>query len=315
MLRQQAARDAAGRVGRFELTRRGAFRSLSKCYHLMFGWPAEADQEQESARAMDVQSYKDALLRKRGEILGTGGVKPLQASMENNTRQGDMADQASGNNEVHIAAEAEADRREDSAGDRGGALAHREGHLRRVPRLRRADRRGAARTPFRGRASASPARKSRARDRRAGALAGVPPREAGRARSAPGGRAAGRPVRRQQHLPVHHQPRGHPAVVARSGDSSSLAATVRPTSQPGPGAVRGARPTAVARRGRARRQGVRRAVAAPRRGADPRAAPADAAGDPRRSRSSSSDSSSRRGPAGPTCSGAGARKSARGSAR
>ena len=51
---------------------------------------------------MDVQIYKDALLRKRVEILGTGGIKPLQASMENNTRQGDMADQASGNNEVHI---------------------------------------------------------------------------------------------------------------------------------------------------------------------------------------------------------------------
>jgi DnaK suppressor protein len=52
---------------------------------------------------MDVQVYKDALLRKRIEILGTGGIKPLQASMDNNTRQGDMADQASGNNEVHIA--------------------------------------------------------------------------------------------------------------------------------------------------------------------------------------------------------------------
>src|SRR4026208_313238 len=51
---------------------------------------------------MDVQHFKDALLRKRGEIVGTGGIKPLQASMENNTRQGDMADQASGNNEVHI---------------------------------------------------------------------------------------------------------------------------------------------------------------------------------------------------------------------
>ena len=51
---------------------------------------------------MDVDFFKDALLRKRTEILGTGGIKPLQASMENNTRQGDMADQASGNNEVHI---------------------------------------------------------------------------------------------------------------------------------------------------------------------------------------------------------------------
>src|SRR5437660_2983832 len=52
---------------------------------------------------MDEQTFKDALLKKRTEILGTGGIKPLQASMDNNTRQGDMADQASGNNEVHIA--------------------------------------------------------------------------------------------------------------------------------------------------------------------------------------------------------------------
>ena len=53
--------------------------------------------------AMDeALSHRDALVRKRSEILGTGGIKPLQASMENNTRQGDMADQASGNNEVHI---------------------------------------------------------------------------------------------------------------------------------------------------------------------------------------------------------------------
>src|SRR5580765_2442281 len=52
---------------------------------------------------MEEQTFKDALLKKRTEILGTGGIKPLQASMENNTRQGYMADQASGNNEVHIA--------------------------------------------------------------------------------------------------------------------------------------------------------------------------------------------------------------------
>jgi DnaK suppressor protein len=51
---------------------------------------------------MDEQTFKDQLLKKRTEILGAGGIKPLQASMDNNTRQGDMADQASGNNEVHI---------------------------------------------------------------------------------------------------------------------------------------------------------------------------------------------------------------------
>ena len=52
---------------------------------------------------MDQQTFKDALLKKRTDLLGNGGIKPLQASMDNNTRQGDMADQASGNNEVHIA--------------------------------------------------------------------------------------------------------------------------------------------------------------------------------------------------------------------
>ena len=52
---------------------------------------------------MDQSPYKEALLRKRGEILAGGVVvKPLQTSMENNSRQGDLADQASGNNEVHI---------------------------------------------------------------------------------------------------------------------------------------------------------------------------------------------------------------------
>ena len=52
---------------------------------------------------MDYAPYKEALLRKRGEILSTGGgVKPLPATIEVNSRQGDLADQASGNNEVHI---------------------------------------------------------------------------------------------------------------------------------------------------------------------------------------------------------------------
>ncbi len=50
---------------------------------------------------MDVSFHKDALLRKRGELLSEGGAKPLQTSTEN-TRQGDLADQASGSNEVHI---------------------------------------------------------------------------------------------------------------------------------------------------------------------------------------------------------------------
>jgi DnaK suppressor protein len=53
---------------------------------------------------MNVSAYKDALLKKRGELSTAAGLKPIQNSMEhNNGRQGDMADQASGNNEVHIA--------------------------------------------------------------------------------------------------------------------------------------------------------------------------------------------------------------------
>jgi DnaK suppressor protein len=64
--------------------------------------PSLAGTVQESEAPMEEQIFKDALLKKRTEILGTGGIKPLQASMENNSRQGDMADQASGNNEVHI---------------------------------------------------------------------------------------------------------------------------------------------------------------------------------------------------------------------
>jgi DnaK suppressor protein len=52
---------------------------------------------------MDVSTYRDALLRKKSELLGGNAAKPLQWTMENNSgRQGDMADQASGNNEVHI---------------------------------------------------------------------------------------------------------------------------------------------------------------------------------------------------------------------
>jgi RNA polymerase-binding transcription factor len=46
---------------------------------------------------------KDVLLRKRGEILtASTGTRPLPASVDVNSRQGDLADQASGNNEVHI---------------------------------------------------------------------------------------------------------------------------------------------------------------------------------------------------------------------
>ena len=52
---------------------------------------------------MELDTYREALLRKRADVLSVGGaLNTLQTAMENNTRQGDMADQATGNNEVHI---------------------------------------------------------------------------------------------------------------------------------------------------------------------------------------------------------------------
>ncbi len=43
---------------------------------------------------MEITPYKEMLLRKRGEILSSGGTTPLQASMDTNTRQGDLAEAA-----------------------------------------------------------------------------------------------------------------------------------------------------------------------------------------------------------------------------
>ncbi len=52
---------------------------------------------------MDATGYREALLMKQAELLGGTAAKPLQWTMENNSgRQGDLADQADGTNEVHI---------------------------------------------------------------------------------------------------------------------------------------------------------------------------------------------------------------------
>ena len=95
---------------------------------------------------MDVANYRDALLRKRSELLGGTAAKPLQWTMENNSgRQGDMADQASGNNEVHIQLKLKQTDAKILQAIEEALRARRGGHLRPVPRLRRADRRRAAR--------------------------------------------------------------------------------------------------------------------------------------------------------------------------
>ncbi len=51
---------------------------------------------------MNTTPYKEMLLRKRAELLSEGNSKQITASIDTNTRQGDLADQATGNNEVHI---------------------------------------------------------------------------------------------------------------------------------------------------------------------------------------------------------------------
>ena len=52
---------------------------------------------------LSLSALKETLLRKRAEILAAStGTRPLPASADVNSRQGDLADQASGNNEVHI---------------------------------------------------------------------------------------------------------------------------------------------------------------------------------------------------------------------
>ncbi|MPY87622.1 MAG: RNA polymerase-binding protein DksA [Luteitalea sp.] len=50
----------------------------------------------------EVVDFQEMLLKKRSELLSNGGLRVLQASMDVNSRQGDLADQATGNNEVHI---------------------------------------------------------------------------------------------------------------------------------------------------------------------------------------------------------------------
>jgi DnaK suppressor protein len=52
-------------------------------------------------QSFDHVFFREELLRRRKEILDS--QKPLASSMvDTNTRQGDLADQATGNNEVHI---------------------------------------------------------------------------------------------------------------------------------------------------------------------------------------------------------------------
>ena len=84
------------------------------------------------------------LLRKRGDILTGGGRDPLTVTLDTNTRQGDLADQATGNNEVHIQLKLKQTDAKILQAIEEALERIQKGHLRRVPRLRRAHCRGAA---------------------------------------------------------------------------------------------------------------------------------------------------------------------------
>ena len=189
---------------------------------------------------MDYASYKDALLRKRGEILAAGGgVKPFQATMESQFPPGRSRRSGQRQQRSPHSAEAQTDRRQDPAGDRRGAIPDGERHLRHLPRLRRRDCPGAAQ-----RDSVDPRLhhlqgktelvKS---DRTAGPPARLLPRQAGDAPAPRRGREVRARLRLQQHLSVRHQPRGHARSLGCTTPSPISAARPRiapcPTIRPG----------------------------------------------------------------------------------
>jgi hypothetical protein len=98
---------------------------------------------------MNLEAFREALLAKKLELAEAGVVRPLQATMENNSRQGDMADQASGNNEVHIALKLRQTDAKILQAIEEALQRIEKGTYWHLPRLRRAHRRGpAARHPL-----------------------------------------------------------------------------------------------------------------------------------------------------------------------
>ena len=231
-----------------------------------------------------------------------------QATMEINSRQGDLADQASGNNEVHIQLKLKQTDAKILQAIEEALYRMEKGTYGDLPRLRRADRAGPAeRHPLdarlhhlQGKAELVKATETaRApaefyRDKLAHAAA---PRRR---------RAARRALRLQQHLPVRHRPRRHARSAGCATPSPTWAA--RSTSVPEPDdrrAGKGAEAQAsVIADGPRCGAGVRRQVAAARRRAAQRAPPQHAAASSSARRSSTSASSTRRSPAAPTSSAA-----------
>ena len=94
-------------------------------------------------QSMDTSFFREILMRRRKEILDS--QKPLATSMvDTNTRQGDLADQATGNNEVHIHLKLKQTDAKILQAIEEALKRLEHGHLRHLPRLRRADRGGAA---------------------------------------------------------------------------------------------------------------------------------------------------------------------------
>ena len=246
--------------------------------------------------ASDIQGR--AARRSALKFSATGGIKPLQASMENNTPPGRHGRPGQRQQRGPHPAEAETDRRQDPAGHRGGAEAHRERHLRHLPRLRRADRRGA---PQRHPVDAGLHHlQGKAERRDATSLAA--PQEFYREKLALLQRhqAGARIVSSTTPTtPTSTSSTARRRTCPGSARPSRNSAAGRRRRRAGTHAVR-ARADAPAprdRRRRARRAGVRRALAVARRTDDRRPPPRACCASSSASRSSRSASSSRRSPA------------------
>ena len=260
---------------------------------------------------MDLSPFKEALLRKRGEILSAGGgVKPLQASTEINTRQGDLADQASGNNEVHIQLKLKQTDAKILQAIEEALYRMEKGTYGDLPRLRRADRAGAPERDsldprlhhLQGKAELVKATELLE------LLARVLPRQAGDAAAPRRGRAATSAdydfnntyqyviAREDMHV------RWLRDAITDLGGAPEERAGAATIDAAGKGAEAQRRRCIAADRDAAQR--VRRQVAAARRRAAQRPPPQPAAASSSARRSSTSASSTRRSPAATTCSAA-----------
>ena len=156
----EAAGDAAQRIGGAAAIACANIRWIRAAARA----PAMTHDRNSTRRRTAATPEGSAAAQARRDSGGVDGTRPLPASADVNSRQGDLADQASGNNEVHIQLKLKQTDAKILQAIEEALLPDGEGHLRDLPRLRRSDRarRGSRRFP--GRGSASPANRSRTRE-------------------------------------------------------------------------------------------------------------------------------------------------------